>query len=140
MYGLIIKKKWLELILNGKKNLEIRGSDTKHINEPIALIESGSGLVIGTAVISGTFPLYGSNKAWFENCWEQLKNYNDTKNKNCHMVQISYDELLKRYKKGPKMGHFLSCNRNKINAWRTVEHDVHPLNRTSFFPSYENHV
>ena len=38
------------------------------------------------------------------------------------------------------MGHFLSCNRNLINAWRTVEHDVHPLNRTSFFPSYENHV
>lgn len=29
MYGLIIKKKWLDLIVSGKKVIEIRGSDTK---------------------------------------------------------------------------------------------------------------
>lgn len=29
MDGLIIKKEWLDLILSGKKTLEIRGHDTK---------------------------------------------------------------------------------------------------------------
>lgn len=29
MYGLIIKKKWLDLIVSGKKVIEIRGSETK---------------------------------------------------------------------------------------------------------------
>ena len=29
MYGLIIKKKWLDLIVSGKKVIEIKGSDTK---------------------------------------------------------------------------------------------------------------
>lgn len=42
MDGLIIKKEWLDLILRGKKNLEIRGHDTKKINKPIYLLESGS--------------------------------------------------------------------------------------------------
>ena len=35
MHGLIIKKKWLDLIISGKKTLEIRGSDTKHQGERI---------------------------------------------------------------------------------------------------------
>lgn len=30
MYGLIIKKKWLDLIMSGQKTLEIRGSRTSH--------------------------------------------------------------------------------------------------------------
>ena len=42
MDGLIIKKEWLDLILNGKKTLEIRGCDTKKINQSIYLLESGS--------------------------------------------------------------------------------------------------
>ena len=42
MDGLIIKKEWLDLILSGKKTLEIRGHDTKKINQPIYLLESGS--------------------------------------------------------------------------------------------------
>lgn len=29
MDGLIIKRQWIDLILSGKKTLEIRGSDTK---------------------------------------------------------------------------------------------------------------
>ena len=40
MYGLIIKKKWLDLIVSGKKVIEIRGSDTKRQNETIYLLES----------------------------------------------------------------------------------------------------
>lgn len=42
MDGLIIKKEWLDLILCGKKTLEIRGHDTKKINQSIYLLESGS--------------------------------------------------------------------------------------------------
>lgn len=42
MDGLIIKKEWLDLILSGKKTLEIRGHDTHKIGEPIYLLESGS--------------------------------------------------------------------------------------------------
>lgn len=34
----------------------------------------------------------------------------------------------------------LYCPIQQINAWRTVERDEHPLNRTSFFPSHGNHV
>ena len=48
MNGLIIKKKWLDLILAGQKTWEIRGSNTK-VRGRIALIESGSGLVLGEA-------------------------------------------------------------------------------------------
>lgn len=44
--ALIIKKRWLDLILEGKKTWEIRGSDTK-IRGKIGLIESGSGLIVG---------------------------------------------------------------------------------------------
>lgn len=42
MDGLIIKKEWLDLILSGEKTLEIRGHDTRKLNEPIYLLESGS--------------------------------------------------------------------------------------------------
>jgi hypothetical protein len=42
MKGLIVKSPWIELILEGKKTWEIRGSNTK-IRGPIALIKSGSG-------------------------------------------------------------------------------------------------
>lgn len=42
MDGLIIKKKWLDLILSGKKTLEIRGHDTHKLGETIYLLESGS--------------------------------------------------------------------------------------------------
>ena len=44
--ALIIKKRWLDMILDGKKTWEIRGSDTK-IRGRIGLIESGSGLIVG---------------------------------------------------------------------------------------------
>lgn len=48
MNGLIIKKIWLDLILTGKKTWEIRGSKTQ-VRGKIALIESGSGMVVGHA-------------------------------------------------------------------------------------------
>ncbi|MFF2531369.1 ASCH domain-containing protein [Brevibacillus sp. NPDC058079] len=48
MKGLVIKSPWIDLILEGKKVWEIRGSKTK-IRGKIALIQSGTGLVVGTA-------------------------------------------------------------------------------------------
>ncbi|MCR8848438.1 ASCH domain-containing protein [Rossellomorea sp. SC111] len=46
MKGLIVKSPWIELILEGKKTWEIRGSNTK-TRGTIALIKSGSGMVYG---------------------------------------------------------------------------------------------
>lgn len=83
MDGLIIKPYWLDLILKGKKTLEIRGSSTSKIGEKIYLIES-RGKVKGTAVIDKTIPL---NKK----LWEQLQSF--------HKVESSFEELLERYKK-----------------------------------------
>lgn len=50
MDGLIIKKKWLGLILEGKKTWEIRSCNTRK-RGLIALIESGSGEVKGTCCV-----------------------------------------------------------------------------------------
>ena len=46
MKGLIVKQPWIDGILDGRKVWEIRGSRTT-IRGPIALIQSGSGLVMG---------------------------------------------------------------------------------------------
>ena len=50
MKGLIIKKPWIDYILEGKKTWEIRGSKTS-IRGSIELIQSGSGLVVGSCEI-----------------------------------------------------------------------------------------
>jgi hypothetical protein len=87
MDGLIIKKEWLDLILDGKKDsgekkpLEVRNSPNKK-SGPIALIESRSGMVKGTCTIGPSFcmsdktfkklkekhfverPFYKKNYAW----------------------------------------------------------------------------
>lgn len=46
MDGLIIKKKWLDLIVSGIKTIEIRGSNTQKQNETIYLLESGTHRVV----------------------------------------------------------------------------------------------
>jgi hypothetical protein len=84
MDGLIVKKRWLNLILSGKKTIEIRGSNTKKIGQPIYLLESGTNLVKGTCIIDSTYPISCSD--WSE---EREK----------HCVDISYSELKKRYKR-----------------------------------------
>ena len=56
MKGLIIKSPWIELILQGRKTWEIRGSNTS-IRGRIALIKSGSGLVYGTVDLIDSKPL-----------------------------------------------------------------------------------
>ena len=81
MDGLIVKKRWLNLILSGKKTIEIRGSNTKKIGQPIYLLESGTNLVKGTCIIDSTYPISCSD--WSE---EREK----------HCVDISYSELKEK--------------------------------------------
>ena len=45
--GLLVRSPWVDMILEGRKTWEIRGSNT-NIRGRIGLIRSGSGLVIGT--------------------------------------------------------------------------------------------
>jgi hypothetical protein len=49
--GLIIQREFLDLILSGRKDWELRGSRSR-IRGEIALIESGSGLVVGRATLT----------------------------------------------------------------------------------------
>lgn len=82
MDGLIIKHKWLELILKGKKTIEIRGSDTKKKGETIYLLESGTSRVAGTCKIAATYPISCSD-------WSEEREN--------HCVDISYKDLKKIY-------------------------------------------
>lgn len=50
MKALIIKQPWIDYILEGKKTWEIRGCKT-NIRGQIELIQSGSGLVVGSCNI-----------------------------------------------------------------------------------------
>lgn len=50
MKALIIKEPWIDYILEGKKTWEIRGCKT-NIRGKIELIQSGSGLVVGSCNI-----------------------------------------------------------------------------------------
>lgn len=50
---LIVRKPWIDLILDGEKTWEIRGNDTKKRGR-ILLAESGTGLVMGSAELYHT--------------------------------------------------------------------------------------
>lgn len=50
MKALIIKQPWIDYILEGNKTWEIRGCNTK-IRGKVELIQSGSGLVVGSCNI-----------------------------------------------------------------------------------------
>lgn len=52
MKGLIIKSPWVEMILDGLKPWEIRGSYS-HVRGKVALIRSGSKSVVGYANMTG---------------------------------------------------------------------------------------
>ena len=85
MDGLIIKEKWNNKIFYWNKTLEIRGSQTKKLGQPIYILESGTGKVRGKCCISHCIFIDS------EETWEKLKP--------AHCVEISYEELLKIYKK-----------------------------------------
>lgn len=82
MYGLIIKNKWLDLILTQDKTLEVRGHSTKKINQPIYLLESGSNKVRGKCIIRSSMPVTKKN-------WSELKDK--------HKIDMTFYELQKRY-------------------------------------------
>jgi predicted transcriptional regulator len=83
MKGLIIKPKWAELILDGHKTIEVRGSYA-NIRGTIGIIKSGSKKVFGTVELT--------------DCIELTKhNFDILQNK--HKLDITYDELLKIYPK-----------------------------------------
>lgn len=63
MKGLIIKDPWIELIFEGLKTWEIRGSNAK-IRGTIALIKSGTGKIYGTVEIVDSILL--TSKQYYE--------------------------------------------------------------------------
>ncbi|GEN52382.1 ASCH domain-containing protein [Halobacillus faecis] len=56
MKGLLIKEPWIDMILNGEKTWEIRGTNTKQ-RGTIGLIKSGTSQVFGTVEIADSLPL-----------------------------------------------------------------------------------
>ena len=56
-HGLIVRKKWLDLIFSGHKRLEIRGVSTSKRGR-VGLIQSGSGLVVGEVEITDSFTIH----------------------------------------------------------------------------------
>ena len=82
MDALIVKKPWIDKILSGEKTWEIRGSKTMKRGR-IALIESGSGTVVGEIdLVDSLGPL---NKNQFES------------NVKKHCVDSSFEDIS--YKK-----------------------------------------
>jgi hypothetical protein len=51
MKGLLVKLPWIDKILRGEKTWELRGSNTR-IRGPIALIQSGTGTVVGVCELT----------------------------------------------------------------------------------------
>jgi hypothetical protein len=54
MKGLIVRQPWLDLILSDQKTWEMRSKPTKNRGK-IALIQSGSGLILGTCDLEACF-------------------------------------------------------------------------------------
>ena len=61
MDGLIVKEPYIDWILSGDKTIELRGFNTSKRGK-IALIKSGTGLVIGTVEIINTFIIETTNQ------------------------------------------------------------------------------
>lgn len=83
MKGLIIKEKWANLILNGDKSIEIRGSKT-NIRGKIGIIKSK------TKKVFGETELYDCKEL-------DEKMFNEYKQK--HKLDITWEELLTIYSK-----------------------------------------
>ncbi len=86
MKALIIKKPWIDYILNGKKVWEIRSSNTK-IRGKIALIQSGSGLIVGECDLIDSIALN-------ENTYKQNKKFHCIENANTLPYKKTYAWVL----------------------------------------------
>ena len=92
MDGLIIKEPYIDWILSGEKTIELRGFNTNKRGR-IALIKSGSGLVVGTVEVTNTFEI--SNR----------RQYEQLRLKHCvgaEMKDIKYKSLWAWELKNPK--------------------------------------
>lgn len=58
--GLVIRQPWIGMILRGEKTWEMRSTPCRH-RGPIALIEKGSGTVVGMAELVDDFPPLNEN-------------------------------------------------------------------------------
>ena len=103
MKGLIIKPKWADLILDGIKTIEVRGSKTS-IRGEIGIIKSGSKQVYGTATL---FHCAELGESEFNN-WKER-----------HKLNISYEDLLKIY---PKPYAWCLTNIKKFDTPIPYEH------------------
>ena len=56
MKGLIIRAPWIDYILKGEKNWEIRGSNTS-VRGRVGLIKGGTGTVVGTVEIKDSIEI-----------------------------------------------------------------------------------
>lgn len=83
MKGLIIKQKWADLILDGKKTVEVRGRKT-NVRGTIGIIKSGSKKVYGTAEL---FQCVELTNEYFD-LWKEK-----------HHINLSYEQLIKIYPK-----------------------------------------
>ena len=66
--GLIIRQPWADMILDGKKTWEMRSKQT-NVRGRIALIEQGSGLIVGECwLLDSTYPLSDGEFAFYYIC------------------------------------------------------------------------
>lgn len=115
MDALIIKKRPLELILDGKKTWELRGSACRKRGK-IALIESKSGLVVGTAEIvdcRGPLTLKEFNQNLDKSQASPVKSSNDFYYKRTHAWVL---KNVQRFKKPIPYKHKQGCV-----IWHPVE-------------------
>ena len=86
MKALLVKQPWIEKILSHEKTWELRGSSTKNLGK-IALIESGTGLVVGTCdLVSVEGPL-------------SIEDLRHNISRHCVSVQQLERSTTRRYKK-----------------------------------------
>lgn len=67
MKALIVRKEWLDMILDGSKTWEMRSRPT-NVRGKILLIEAGSGHIVGECVLTGSLnrPLDGEHLRLFQ--------------------------------------------------------------------------
>ena len=106
MDGLIIKGEWIKKIFDkaNPKTLEVRGHKTNK-QEEFYILESGTRRVRGTARILCCIPVDAEN-------WEKLRPK--------HQVYISFEELLKIYKKP----YYWSLE--DVEEWEDISYYLHP--------------
>lgn len=83
MKCLIIKSKWCDLILNGLKDIELRGSNT-NIRGKIYLIKSGTKQIYGTIELIDSFKLSDSDYYALKNRHRVEVSRKDIKYKNLY--------------------------------------------------------